>query len=97
MSKQRLHLCLGPAAILFAACVFLIGAAPADRSDGSPRYCVIQSDGLHLIVADNQTQRLYFYAAEPDGRVGDDLELRGHFELSEVGQSKLTPTVAGKE
>jgi hypothetical protein len=58
---------------------------------GANQYSVVATDGAHLIVTDNAAHKLYFYAIEKDGKVGDDLKLRGTLDLRDVGKSSLKP------
>jgi hypothetical protein len=55
------------------------GAAEADKANpvNGPRYTVVATDGAHLIVTDNGTNKVYFYAIDKDGKIGDELKLRG--------------------
>lgn len=62
------------------------GAAAAN-----PRYTVVETDVLNLIVVDNQTNTLFYYAIEKEGKPGDDLHLRGTLDLTGVGKPALTP------
>ena len=55
------------------------------------RHTVVATDGAHLIVVDNAADRLYFYAIEKDGKIGDELKLRGTADLSEVGKPSIKP------
>ena len=54
-------------------------------------YTVVQTDGAHLIVTDNKANTLYFYTIDKDGKIGDDLKLRGRLDLTAVGQPSLKP------
>jgi len=63
------------------------GAAPV----AGPRYSVITSEGHNLIVTDNSTNKLYFYTIEADSKLGEELHLRGHFDLNQVGQKTIKP------
>jgi len=66
--------------------------AQADRA--TSRYAVVESDGTNLIVTDNATHTLFFYAIDRDAHVGSDLKLRGSVDLNEVGKPVLKPKVA---
>jgi hypothetical protein len=65
-----------------------VGAA--DQAAGA-RYTVVATDGAHIIVTDNGTNKIYFYAIDKDGKVGDELKLRGSLDLSNVGKPSLKP------
>ena len=58
---------------------------------GGPAYTVVQTDGAHLIVTDNTANKLYFYTIDKDGKIGDDLKLRGALDLRDVGKASLKP------
>ena len=58
---------------------------------GGIRHTVIATDGAHLIVVDNVVDRLYFYAIDKDGKIGDELKLRGTADLGEVGKPSIKP------
>jgi hypothetical protein len=66
-------------------------------ADGAARHSVVASDGAHLIVTDNGADKLYFYAIDKDGKVGDDLKLRGTIDLRDVGQASLKPINAAPQ
>jgi hypothetical protein len=64
-------------------------AAQKDGTKGS--YSVVSTDGAHLIVVDNGANKLYFYAIDRDGKIGDDLKLRGTVNLQDVGKPAIKP------
>jgi hypothetical protein len=64
------------------------------KDGGAPRYTVVATDGAHLIVTDNQTSKVYFYAIEKDGKPGDEMKFRGSIDLTKVGEPTITPTKA---
>jgi hypothetical protein len=64
-------------------------AAQKEITKGS--YSVVATDGAHLIVVDNATNKLYYYTIDRDGKVGDELKLRGSLNLQDVGRSSLKP------
>ena len=55
------------------------------------RYTVVATDGSHIIAVDNMTSKLYFYAIDKDGKIGDELKLRGTVDLKDVGKSSIKP------
>lgn len=59
----------------------------------SHRYTINHTEGTNLIVTDNQTNTVYFYTIEPDGKPGDDLILRGSADLTQVGKPVIKPTL----
>lgn len=69
----------------------------AGKGQNCPRHTVVMTDGLHLIVTDNQTDTLYFYAIEDNEKPGADLKLRGKADLKQVGQPILKPTLLRKK
>ncbi len=66
-------------------------AADKDAPMVSPRYTVVESQAHNAIVVDNQTNTLYFYAIDKDGKVGDPVKLRGTVDLNQVGKPSITP------
>jgi hypothetical protein len=59
---------------------------------GGPRYTIVNTDGAHVIVTDNASNKLHFYAIAPDGKIGDELKLKGSLDLNDVGKPVLKPT-----
>jgi hypothetical protein len=71
-----------------------------DKSTPTPaghRYTVVATDGSHLVVTDNQTSKLYFYAIGTNEKIGDPLTLRGTVDLTAVGKPTITPTLLKKK
>ena len=66
-----------------------VGAA--DPAPGAPHYTVVSTDGAHLIVVDNATNKLYFYAIDKDAKIGEELKLRGSANLTDVGKPSIKP------
>jgi hypothetical protein len=64
-------------------------SAQKDAPKGS--YSVVNTDGAHLIVVDNGANKLYFYTIDKDGKIGDDLKLRGTVNLQDVGKPSIKP------
>jgi hypothetical protein len=64
-------------------------AAQKDSAKGS--YSVVSTDGAHLIVVDNTANKLYFYAIDRDGKIGDEVKLRGTVNLQDVGKPSIKP------
>jgi hypothetical protein len=93
----RNTLLFGLAALLVLGLVWRMGAAE-DRKVAdplaSPKVTVVATDGAHLIAVDNTTQTLYYYAIERDGKIGDELKLRGTVDLKDVGKPSLKPVSA---
>jgi hypothetical protein len=82
--------------ILVAGAILLANREPAQGQGGKgfgmgARHTVVATDGAHLIVTDNMADKLYFYAIDKDGKIGDELKLRGSVNLSEVGNSTIKP------
>lgn len=63
----------------------------AQKDAGKGSYSVVSTDGAHLIVVDNGTSKLYFYAIDKDGKIGDELKLRGTVNLQDVGKPSIKP------
>jgi hypothetical protein len=68
------------------------GAPPA----GMPRYTVVETEGVNLLVVDNAKNVLYFYTCEAGKEAGEPLKLRGSIDLSQVGQPTITPRAEAK-
>ena len=67
---------------------------PAAQSAAGARYTVVDSDATNLIVVDNKSNTLFFYSEDPGKEVGDELHLRGTFDLNEIGKPVLRPKSA---
>jgi hypothetical protein len=81
-------------AVLLSATLILTSRDPAQgqgKMGGGVRHTVVATDGAHLIVTDNVTDKLYFYAIDKDAKIGDELKLRGTADLSEVGKPSIKP------
>ena len=65
--------------------------AAADPTSGGTHYTVVSTDGAHLIVVDNATNKLYFYAIDKDAKIGEELKLRGSADLTNVGKPSIKP------
>ena len=84
-------------ALFFVASVVVAGALFITRESvqgqaggkggmgGAARYTVVETQAHNLLVTDNATSTLYYYAADQDAKVGADLKLRGSIDLSQVG------------
>ena len=57
------------------------------------RYNVIETEGVHLIVTDNQKNTVFFYTVNEGDKPGDDLHLRGTIDLGKVGDAVIKPTL----
>lgn len=62
-------------------------------SAGMPRYTVVETEGVHMIVTDNQKQTTYFYTINEGEKPGADLHLRGALDLTQVGKATMHPTL----
>jgi hypothetical protein len=63
----------------------------AQKDSGKGSYSVVGTDGAHLIVVDNGANKLYFYAIDKEGKIGDELKLRGSVNLQDVGKPSIKP------
>ena len=86
------------ATLLMVALIVLARSesAPAQRAaaEGSgPHYTVIETQGFNLLVTDNATNKLYYYATDKDASVGSPMKLRASLDMNQVGKEeiKLTP------
>jgi hypothetical protein len=88
--KPGILFCVGALGIAMA--ILLSNRESAQgQGGGNVSYSVVATDGSHVIVTDNTTNKLYFYAIEKDGKIGDELKLRGTVDLREVGKPSLKP------
>jgi hypothetical protein len=90
--------------ILFAVGAFLIagaliltnretaqGQGGKGGMGGPGGYTVVSTDGAHLIVTDNAAGKLHFYTIDKEGKIGDELKLRGSLDLRDVGKPSIKP------
>jgi hypothetical protein len=68
-------------------------AAQGPPAATSGRYRVVETDGMSLIVTDNQKNMLYFYTVNQGDKPGADLHLRGTVDLNSVGQDTIKPNL----
>lgn len=54
-----------------------------------PRYTVVETRAVGLMVTDNRTNTLYFYSPDAGAGDGADLKLRGTIDLNGVGKDTL--------
>jgi hypothetical protein len=83
-------------AVLISATLLLTSRDAAQgqggvKMGGGALYTVVATDGSHVIVTDNTVNKLYFYAIDKDGKIGDELKLRGAVDLREVGKPSIKP------
>jgi hypothetical protein len=62
------------------------GKAPA-----SGRYSVVDTEGVNLIVTDQEKNTVYFYTANDGDKPGAELHLRGSIDLSKTGNATIKP------
>jgi hypothetical protein len=72
-------------------------AAQAPGGSATARFNVVETDGMTLIVTDNQKNTVFFYTVNPDEKPGSDLHLRGTIDLNTVGQATIKPTLVSKK
>jgi hypothetical protein len=98
--KNRMPMVVG-AALLVAALIVMVRSQPAqaERAEaaGTARYTVIETQGFNLLVTDNTTNKLYFYATDKDSPVGSPMKLRASLDLSQVGKEELKITAHNLE
>ena len=94
--KNRLPMVVG-IALMVVALIVLARSEPAQAqraAEGSGgRYTVIETQGFNLLVTDNATNKLYYYATDKDVAVGSPMKLRASLDLTQVGKPeiKITP------
>jgi hypothetical protein len=99
--KARLPL-VGVAALVVVGLIAFARFQPARaQGDGGgtwgPRYTVGETEGHNLIVTDNKSNTLYFYAIDKDKEVGSELKLRGSIDLNQVGKPEIMPKTVKAE
>jgi hypothetical protein len=85
------------ATLLVVALIVLAHSEPAQAQRGAaensgPRYSVIETQGFNLLVTDNATNKLYFYATDKDVPVGSPMKLRASLDLSQIGREEIKIT-----
>jgi|SRR5262249_30045582 hypothetical protein len=73
------------------AAVGAVDPVAQPTTGGGAHYTVVSTDGAHLIVVDNTTNKLYFYAIDKDAKIGEELKLRGSANLTDVGKPSIKP------
>jgi hypothetical protein len=91
--------------LVVGGCVLLLAGIAIGMSLNSPtaaqgtatatfaRFRVVETDGMSLIVTDNQKHTLFFYTVDQGDKPGADLHLRGTVDLNNVGQATIKPTL----
>lgn len=77
--------------------VFGEGEKGDKAAGGGPRYTVVETEGHNLLVTDNGTNTLYFYAVDKGEPVGSELKLRGKLDLNQVGKPAIKPVTVKAE
>ena len=67
--------------------------AQGPGGSANARFSVVETDGISLIVTDNQKNTVFFYTVDQDAKPGSDLHLRGTIDLGSVGQATIKPTL----
>ena len=79
---RRLFLGSGAAAALLP---------PWSTSNAAPLAVPVVESLTLQIVVDNATNKLYYYAIDKEGKIGDELKLRGTVNLQDVGKPSIKP------
>ena len=97
----RKTLACGMALVVLVIALWVFGLRPQTQAQpaaapagAGARYTVVDTDATNLIVVDNGSNTLYFYAEDPVQEVGGELRLRGSLDLNEVGKPVLHPKSA---
>jgi hypothetical protein len=69
-------------------------AAQGPAGSGNSRFSVVETDGVSLIVTDNQKNTVFFYTVDESDKPGADLHLRGTVDLNNVGQATIKAALA---
>jgi hypothetical protein len=93
--KNRMWVFIG-LALVAVALVMMNRSHSAQEERGAassgPRYTVVETQGFNLLVTDNSTNKLYFYATDKEAPVGSPMKLRASLDLSQIGKPELKPT-----
>lgn len=73
------------------------GQPPSGAPSAKPKYTVVETQGVNLIVTDNSKNVTYFYTIEEGEEPGADLHLRGSVNLNQVGKPVIKPTLLRKK
>ena len=57
-------------ALIVMSCLPSASAQCAEPAGSGPRYTVIETQGFNLLVIDNATNKLYYYATDKEASVG---------------------------
>lgn len=80
-------------AALIAAALVLTSRDTANGQGAAavsgPRYTIVETQGHNLLVTDNSTNTVYFYAIDKDEKIGADLKLRASVDLTQVGKDVI--------
>ncbi len=84
---------LTAAVIMFCSSTPKAVAAHADQdARATSHYSVVMTEGHNLLVADNNSNNLYFYTIDKDKPIGSPLKLRASIDLTKVGQAEIEIT-----
>ncbi len=67
--------------------------AQGPAATANARFSVVETDGMRLIVTDNQRNTTFFYTVDQGEKPGAMLHLRGTVDLNFVGQASIKPTL----
>ena len=97
--------CISKSSLVVGIAVLLLAGAAIGMSLNTPtaaqgpaaasgaRYQVVETDGMSLIVTDQQKNTVFFYTVDQGEKPGSDLHLRGSVDLNTVGQATIKPTL----
>ena len=95
--KNRMPMVVGTA-LMVVALILMARSQPAqaqraEAAGAGARYTVIETQGFNLLVTDNTTNKLYYYATDKDAPVGSPMKLRASLDLTQIGKEeiKITP------
>jgi hypothetical protein len=99
--KNRMPMVVG-ATLLVVALIVMARSQPAqaERAEAAgtaSRYTVIETQGFNLLVTDNTTNKLYYYATDKDVPVGSPMKLRASLDLTQVGKEEIKITTHNLE
>jgi hypothetical protein len=72
--------------------------AQEGKGAGAGRYSVVDTEGVNLIVTDQEKNTVYFYTVNEGDKPGAELHLRGSIDLTKTGNATIKPKlISGKK
>src|SRR5437588_4690427 len=96
--RSKSGLCIGVGMLLLVGIAIGMSlnsptAAQVPGGSANARFSVVETDGMSLIVTDNQKNTTFFYTVDQGEKPGAELHLRGTVDLNNVGQATIKPAL----